>query len=162
MRASIPALVAALATLAVALTPPPKLDAIRALTQAAGDDVRGVADAAADLSGRVALAPESVYWIGAGFRAWLGRGPASCDSHTSSNDSTIRRRRSDKPVAVGRDPRLTSEAIAESFVEGSRGVDAGAATTPAMLETLLGDAPLRLATELETAPITAVRTLHNF
>ena len=80
--------------------------------------MRGVADAAADLSGRVALAPESVYWIGAGFRSWLG---------------------SDKPVAVGRDPRLTSEAIAESFVEGSRGVDAGAATTPAMLETLLGD-----------------------
>ena len=115
MRALI---LAALATFTNALTPPKPLDALRALTQAAGDDVRGVADAAAELSGRVALAPESVYWIGAGFRSWLG---------------------SDKPVAVGRAPRLTSEAIAESFVEGSRGVDAGAATTPAMLETLLGD-----------------------
>ena len=92
---------------------------LKALQAAAGDDVRGVTDGElAASSGRVALAPESAYWIGAGFRAWLG---------------------SDEPIAVGRDPRLSSESLSEAFCRGAAARDAGAATTPAMLEALLGE-----------------------
>ena len=87
--------------------------ALRALADAAKDDVRGIARSDAD----VPILPDSVYYIGAAFRSWLG----SAD-----------------PIAVGRDPRLSSQSLATAFCQGADACDAGPATTPAMLEALLG------------------------
>ena len=78
-----------------------------------GDDVRGIVNPAA----QNALLPESAYWIGVAFREWLG----------SSTDL----------IAVGSDPRSSSDAIATAFCQGARAEDVGLATTPAMLESLL-------------------------
>jgi phosphomannomutase len=87
--------------------------ALRALSGAAKDDVRGIArpDAA------VPILPACTYWIGAAFRRWLG---------------------STDPIAVGRDPRVSSEDLSIAFCRGAEACDAGPATTPAMLESLLG------------------------
>ena len=78
-----------------------------------GDDVRGITSPEAEN----ALLPESAYFVGLGFRAWLGDEGA--------------------PVFVGRDPRASSDSIGEAFCRGASALDAGPATTPAMLESLL-------------------------
>lgn len=88
---------------------------LRLLSDAAGDDIRGITSSSA----AVPLLPRDVRRIGAAFRQWLG--PSS------------------GPVAVGRDPRPSSPELATAFLRGcGGGVDAGLATTPAMLERLLG------------------------
>mmetsp|Transcript_3825 Transcript_3825/g.11304 ORF Transcript_3825/g.11304 Transcript_3825/m.11304 type:complete len:560 (+) Transcript_3825:115-1794(+) len=94
----------------------PAAASLRALQATSGDDVRGVA--AADVENP--LLPESAYYVGLGFRAWLG---------------------SDDAIAMGRDPRLSGGAIGEAFAKGANALDVGLATTPAMLECCLdGDA----------------------
>ena len=100
--------------------------ALRALTGAAKDDVRGIArpDAA------VPILPACTYWIGAAFRKWLG---------------------SDDPIAVGRDPRLSSEELSTAFCRGAGARDAGPATTPAMLESLLGPSAEYVGSVMVTA-----------
>ena len=100
--------------------------ALRALADAAKDDVRGIARADAD----VPILPDSVYYIGAAFRSWLG----SAD-----------------PIAVGRDPRLSSQSLATAFCQGAQACDAGPATTPAMLESLLGPAATYAGSVMVTA-----------
>ena len=94
-----------------ALAPPAQ--ALRTLAKTSGDDVRGITSAEAEN----ALLPESAYFVGLGFRAWLG------DEQT--------------PIFVGRDPRASSNTIGEAFCRGASALDAGPATTPAMLESLL-------------------------
>ena len=96
-----------------ALAPPAQ--ALRTLAKTSGDDVRGITSPEAEN----ALLPESAYFVGLGFRAWLGDEGA--------------------PVFVGRDPRDSSDAIGEAFCRGASALDAGPATTPAMLESLLRD-----------------------
>ena len=90
-----------------ALAPPAQ--ALRTLAKTSGDDVRGITSPEA----------ESAYFVGLGFRAWLG------DEQT--------------PIFVGRDPRASSDSIGEAFCRGASALDAGPATTPAMLESLLRD-----------------------
>lgn len=99
---------------AVALQSGPSV-ALKKLADASGDDIRGIASEGA----AVPLLPESAYWIGCGFREWLG---------------------SDGEITVGRDPRLSSASISEAVCRGASARDAGAATTPAMLECLQGHA----------------------
>ena len=96
-----------------ALAPPAQ--ALRTLAKTSGDDVRGITSPEAEN----ALLPESAYFVGLGFRAWLGDEGA--------------------PVFVGRDPRASSDTIGEAFCRGASALDAGPATTPAMLESLLRD-----------------------
>merc|ERR1712138_203280 len=96
-----------------ALAPPAQ--ALRTLAKTSGDDVRGITSPEAEN----ALLPESAYFVGLGFRAWLG------DENT--------------PIFVGRDPRASSDSIGEAFCRGASALDAGPATTPAMLESLLRD-----------------------
>ena len=88
--------------------------ALKTLADASGDDIRGVAQTGAP----VPLLADSAFWIGAAFRQWLG---------TSDGD-----------IAVGYDPRMSSEEISTAFCQGALGSNAGLATTPAMLESLLG------------------------
>ena len=91
----------------------PPAQALRTLAKTSGDDVRGITSPEAEN----ALLPESAYFVGLGFRAWLG------DENT--------------PIFVGRDPRASSDSIGEAFCRGASALDAGPATTPAMLESLL-------------------------
>jgi len=91
----------------------PAAQALRTLAKTSGDDVRGITRPDAEN----ALMPESAYFVGLGFRAWLGDEAA--------------------PVFVGKDPRASSDSIGEAFCRGARGFDAGPATTPAMLESLI-------------------------
>ena len=104
-------LAAALLHTTHALAPPAQ--ALRTLAKTSGDDVRGITSPEAEN----ALLPESAYFVGLGFRAWLG------DEQT--------------PIFVGRDPRASSDSIGEAFCRGASALDAGPATTPAMLESLL-------------------------
>ena len=87
--------------------------ALAALAKTAKDDVRGIVSPDAE----VPFLPESAFYIGAAFREWLG---------------------SSDPIAVGRDPRLSSPLILDAFCRGADAVDTGLATTPVMLESLLG------------------------
>ena len=111
---------------ASALQASPAARALSVLADAAGDDVRGIV--AADAA--VPLLPLSAYWIGAGFRSWLG---------------------GDASVIVGRDPRMSSEALGAALCRGARGRDAGLATTPAMLEALLADPAAHAGSIMVTA-----------
>ena len=101
---------------------------LESLAATAGDDVRGIVPrgaaegraGAADAAGGSPLLPGAAVWIGAAFRAWL-----SADGGRGI-------------IAVGRDPRVSSPAIAAAFRRGAGGcAEAGLATTPAMLEWLL-------------------------
>lgn len=100
--------------------------ALRALSNAAKDDVRGIARPDAEAP----ILPACTYWIGAAFRKWLG---------------------STDPIAVGRDPRLSSEDLSMAFCRGAEACDAGAATTPAMLESLLGPSAVYAGSVFVTA-----------
>ena len=100
--------------------------ALRALSNAAKDDVRGIARPDAEAP----ILPACTYWIGAAFRKWLG---------------------STDPIAVGRDPRLSSEDLSMAFCRGAEACDAGPATTPAMLESLLGPSAVYAGSVFVTA-----------
>lgn len=100
--------------------------ALRALSGAAKDDVRGIARPDAE----VPILPACTYWIGAAFRSWLG---------------------STDPIAVGRDPRVSSEDLSTAFCRGAEAYDAGPATTPAMLESLLGSSAVYAGSVFVTA-----------
>lgn len=94
-----------------------------------GSDIRGIA-----LPGvpgeEVNLTPEAVRAIGRAFVLWLGR--------QGINNPTI---------MIGRDSRLSGEALRTAFIEGAAGttatlLDAGLCSTPAMfMSTVLGDKP---------------------
>ena len=102
--------------------PPTTATSLYSLQSTAKDDIRGIIGET--------LFPESAYWIGKAFRKWLG-----------SSDM----------IAVGRDPRTSSLDISSNFARGAEAMDAGPATTPAMLEALLAPSSAYAGSVMVTA-----------
>mmetsp|Transcript_61682 Transcript_61682/g.72078 ORF Transcript_61682/g.72078 Transcript_61682/m.72078 type:complete len:458 (+) Transcript_61682:71-1444(+) len=122
------------------------LKSLKSLASSCGDDIRGIVPFDSYVCEKKdqmmqkkkdkeqkpilnPLLPDSAEIIGAAFRKWLLlEESVKCKEQEEEDDGCI---------AVGYDPRLSSPSIAASFRKGSKGLDAGLATTPAMLEWLL-------------------------